>query len=208
MADSLSRMKFLTAPLPEDFENDVWDADYCVCYSADGSKLLDAEVFPEEVVVREGCRIICDEAFAFQPYMAESWRIGQEPLEEERISDLAKISLPGSVTHIGEGAFRECGMIRSLKFPKSLVYIGPEAFQDCFSLRKAILPEGLQVIGAHAFFCCDDLEKVRIPGSIQFIGSGAFNGCDSLREIEVPRGARDAVKAHLPGRLHKLIKER
>ena len=72
-----------TAAAPEDRAEDVWDDENRCSYSADGEKLLDAENFPPEVAVREGCRILCDEAFAFQDYMAEDRIIGEEiPLEE------------------------------------------------------------------------------------------------------------------------------
>ena len=48
---------------------DVWDEEFNCNYSADGTCLLEAEAFPSEVVVREGTKIICDDAFAYQEYM-------------------------------------------------------------------------------------------------------------------------------------------
>ena len=47
-----------TAASPEERADDVWDDENRCCYSADGEKLLDAENFPSEVTVREGCRIL------------------------------------------------------------------------------------------------------------------------------------------------------
>ena len=67
-----------TAASPEDRAEDVWDDENRCCYSSDGEKLLDAENFPPAVTVREGCRILCDEVFAFQDYMAQDRKIGEE----------------------------------------------------------------------------------------------------------------------------------
>ena len=47
-----------TAATPEDRADDVWDDENRLSYSADGEKVLDAENYPPEVTVREGCRIL------------------------------------------------------------------------------------------------------------------------------------------------------
>ena len=91
-----------TAATSQDLADDIWDEDNRLSYSADGEKLLDAENFPSEVTVREGCRILCDGVFAFQDYMAEDRRIGEEiPLDERnsfldswRASSFPKASFP------------------------------------------------------------------------------------------------------------------
>ena len=118
-----------TAPSPEELERDVWDDENCLSYSSDGKRLLDAENFPSEVTVKEGCEIICDDVFAFQDYMAER-TIGEEIPLEERSSYLEKIKLPASVTHIGKGAFAECEELLTIKLPTGLLSIGESAFAD------------------------------------------------------------------------------
>ena len=83
-----------TAASPEDRADDVWDDENRCCYSSDGEKLLDAENFPSEVTVREGCRILCDGVFAFQDYMAEDRKIGEEIPLDERDSFLKGVGSP------------------------------------------------------------------------------------------------------------------
>ena len=70
-----------TAASEEELDRDIWDGDNCVSYSADGKRLLDAENFPSEITVREGCEVICDEAFAFQDYMAGR-KIGEDAFDD------------------------------------------------------------------------------------------------------------------------------
>ena len=187
-------------------ETDVWDGKNCVNYSADGRLLLDAENFPSEVTVREGCEIICDDAFAFQDYMAER-RIGEEIPLEERNSYLEKIHLPASLTHIGKGAFAECGELLSVKLPAGLLSIGPSAFLDCWQLEKITLPGQLRVIGPGAFQGCINLYRVKMGKAVESIGPDAFSDCESLESIIVPKGMTAHFKKLLPKRLHKLLEE-
>ena len=220
-----------TAPLAEDRANDVWDDDNCVNYSADGQKLLDSFVFPSEITVREGTRIICDEAFAFQDYMCEEdIPAGEDVPQEYRVSPLDKIKLPNSVTHIGVGAFRECGYIKSIKLPTSLVaicdsafencwslksiacpaslkVIGDYAFGECFSLEKVRLNKGLVAIGPYAFFYCENLEEITFPETLEFIGEDAFRLCKSLKRIWVPKGKKDFFREMLPQKLASKVRE-
>ena len=128
-----------TAPSKEELARDLWDGDNCVSYSADGKRLLDAENFPSEITVKDGCEVICNEVFAFQDYMAGR-RIGEDIPLEDRSSYLEKITLPNSVTHIGAAAFCECGELLKIKLPTGLLYIGPSAFADCWQLEKITLP--------------------------------------------------------------------
>lgn len=195
-----------TAPSREDRERDCWDDDNCLNYSDDGKRLLDAENFPSEVTVKEGCEIICDDVFAFQDYMAER-NIGEEIPLEERSSFLEKIHLPASVTHIGKGAFGECGEIVSIKLPAGLLSIGESAFVDCWQLEKVSLPAQTRVIGPRAFQGCINLYQIRLNKALEAIGEDAFDDCESLETILIPHGQLDRFLKLLPKNLHEFIEE-
>ena len=195
-----------TAASQEELDADVWDDENRVSYSSDGKRLLDAEDFPSEVTVQDGCQVICDDVFAFQDYMAER-KLGEEIPLEERSSYLEKIHLPASVTHIGAAAFAECGELLSIKLPTGLLFIGASAFMDCWQLERITLPAHTRVIGAGAFQGCINMERIRLNKELEVIGKDAFDDCESLEEICVPKGYKDHYKLLLPKRLHKYIKE-
>ena len=230
MADDWKQLLTLnTAPSEKERKSDVWDDENCCNYSADGTKLLEAYNFPGTVHVKEGTQVICDEAFAFQDYMAENRRAGERVPEDERVSYLDKIFLPSSVTHIGAAAFRECGWMKSIRLPKSLRVIGEDAFFGCWQLRSIALPaatlvigdgafaecfelskvrinKGLKAIGADSFYYCESLTEIYLPPSLEFIGSNAFLGAKHLKTIFVAPSARQRIAAMLPPALVKKIK--
>jgi hypothetical protein len=47
---------------------------------------------------------------------------------------IRSVTLPGSLTHIGEGAFRYCSNLSSITLPPNLQFIGTYAFTSCNSL--------------------------------------------------------------------------
>ena len=195
-----------TAPSKEELARDLWDGDNCVSYSADGKRLLDAENFPSEITVKDGCEVICNEVFAFQDYMAGR-RIGEDIPLEDRSSYLEKITLPNSVTHIGAAAFCECGELLKIKLPTGLLYIGPSAFADCWQLEKITLPASTRVIGPGAFQGCVNLYQVKLNKALEVIGEDAFDDCESLETIISPHGTLDHFMQLLPKELHPLLEE-
>lgn len=229
MQDWLQALRLDTSATEKDRGCDVWDNDNCCNYSADGTKLLDAENYPSEVHVKDGTKVICDGVFAFQPYMAEDRKIGEDIPEEERASFLDKIFLPPTVTHIGREAFRECGWLKSIRLPKDLIFIGDGAFfgcwelrsvscpaglvaigdgafEECFSLNKVKFNKGLKAIGAGAFLACESLEEIVLPAGLEFIGDDAFYGA-SLKKIFVPKSARGHLTELLSENLHRKIRD-
>ena len=159
------------------------------------------------MTVREGCRILCDEVFAFQDYMAEDRRIGEEIPLDERDSFLEKIHLPSTLTHIGRAAFNECGLLESIRLPKGLLSIGEEAFCDCWNLEKVTCPASLRVIGPRAFQGCINLYQIRLNKGLEAIGEDAFDDCESLETILIPNGTLDRFLALIPKQYHELIEE-
>ena len=195
-----------TVPTLEELARDIWDGDNCLSYSADGKRLLDAENFPSEITVRDGCEVICDNVFAFQDYMAGR-KIGEEIPLEERSSYLEKIHLPNSITHIGANAFAECGELLSIKLPTGLQEIGESAFVDCWQLEKLSMPARLRFIGPRAFQGCINLYQVKLNKALEAVGEDAFDDCESLETILIPHGSLDHFLRLLPKDLHELLEE-
>ena len=81
-----------------------------------------------------------------------------------------------SVTSIGYRAFRQSG-ITSITIPESVTSIGESAFYGCTGLTSVTIPEGVTSIGQLAFRDCNNLTSVTIPGSVTSIGDSAFGGC-------------------------------
>ena len=98
-------------------------------------------------------------------------------------SSLTSITIPNSVTSIGDWAFSDCSSLTSITIPNSVTSIGDGAFYGCSSLTSITIPNSVISIGERAFFSCSSLTSVTIGNSVTSIGEGAFNGCDKLVDV-------------------------
>ena len=119
---------------------------------------------------------------------------------------LASVTIPNSVTSIGEYAFYNCISLASVTIPNSVTSIGESAFCYCKSLTSVTIGNGVTSIGRDAFSGCtgeltvncnipsalsyqygafygSEFTKVTIGNSVTWIGSEAFSGCTVLKEI-------------------------
>ncbi len=99
---------------------------------------------------------------------------------------LTSVTIPDSVTTIGESAFYDCTRLTSVTIGDSVTTIGNSAFYNCTSLTSVTIPDSVTTIGNDAFYCCESLTSVTIPDSVTTIGNYAFAGCTSLTSVTIP----------------------
>ena len=127
--------------------------------------------------------------------------------------NITEITIPASVTEIGESAFESCEYLTAVNFlapaadeqaapltignkafykcsaltdieiPSRAVSVGDECFGSAAALKTAIFNEGLQTIGQKAFFGCKQLESVIIPSTVTEIGAQAFWNNEKLATV-------------------------
>lgn len=64
------------------------------------------------------------------------------------------VTIPDSVTAIGECAFSGCSLLRSIAIPHSVTNIGDRAFEGCSSLISITIPHSVVAIAARTFYGC------------------------------------------------------
>ena len=101
-------------------------------------------------------------------------------------SQLTNISIPNSVTYIGFSAFAHCTSLKSITLPSSLSSISEALFSGCSQLTTIQIPDSVPSIQSYAFYHCRNLETIRIPVSVTFIGSYAFDDCPNLMTVTYP----------------------
>ena len=174
---------------------DEWGAKY----SKDRRKLLKV---PGELIgaysVKEGTRIICDEAF----WWCESLPDIVIPTSVTSIGDrafwgcrsLSDIVIPSSVTSIGDCAFGYCSSLKYISIPKSVICLNANPFADWDGKLKCLSPNFIyeddvlfnkdksKIIS----FRNRNIESYVIPNSVTSIGDGAFSYCSSLHSVFIP----------------------
>lgn len=93
-----------------------------------------------------------------------------------------------TVTQIGNEAFQNCELMKSIKLPETLISINENAFYYCKALKEIIVPQSVRRIEHDAMPYCDALEVVELPDEMEYIGPYAFYNDAKVKRITIPRG--------------------
>ena len=74
--------------------------------------------------------------------------------------------------------------LTSVTIPNSVTKIGDNAFYECLGLTSVTIGNSVTSIGNKAFYFCSGLTSVTIPNSVTSIGDMAFLGCSGLTRID------------------------
>ena len=132
-------------------EDGEWYDEYGVKYSADRKKLIHVpwSYKYSDYSVLDGTIVICDSAFV--------WR-----------DNLREITLPSSVTSIGNKTFWGCENLQEIILPLGVISIGNTAFSWCKNLREITLSSSVMSIGDEVFGFCENLQAINVTESNKF----------------------------------------
>ena len=144
------------------------------------------------------------------------WNTNSNPFYE--CAELTTVSLPASLTEIGDDAFALCPKVTTVTIaePSSLTMIGASAFEMDTSLTTINIPGSVTTIGSGAFKDCRALEldaatlpsgltaindsifanclkmtgSLTIPDGVTSIGDHAFDNCRALESVTIPASVR------------------
>lgn len=95
-------------------------------------------------------------------------------------SSITSITIPNTVTTIGDNAFKETG-ITSITIPNSVSSIGKDVFANT-KIANVTFNANIKTFGTW-FEGITTLKSINIPSSVTAISSDAFNGCTALSNI-------------------------
>ncbi len=109
---------------------------------------------------------------------------------------MTELTLPSSVTRIGNSAFYGCSGLTELTLPNSVMSIGRSAFGGCSGLTELTLSNSVTSIGGYAFAYCCGLVKITSLAEIPPVcGFKVFNGVNKTNcELIVPEESITAYK--------------
>ena len=95
-----------------------------------------------------------------------------------------QITIPDTVTEIGNNAFYYCDLLVSITLPQGLQKISDYMFAYCRSLTSITIPAAVTEIGTQAFIV-SGLTTITIPSTVTALGSSAFASCESLTSMAI-----------------------
>ena len=100
---------------------------------------------------------------------------------------ITSVSLPNTLTHIGDAAFYQCGLT-SITIPSSVTSIEDGAFALCGDLSSVTLEEGLTALATQMFQYDHNITEITIPNSIKEIPGGVLSYCNGLTSVTLGTG--------------------
>lgn len=128
-----------------------------------------------------GCTVTGLGEYSFSGYLSAAQ--SHEPYQFGR--NIHSVTIPQSVTSIGDYAFSHCEKMDSLTINDATTSIGSWAFDECYKLTTLSLGKNITTIGDYAFLDCHTLDNVTIPPSVTSIGKSAFYRCYALTTLSL-----------------------
>ena len=98
--------------------------------------------------------------------------------------------VPDGVVNIVGGALKKKN-ITSLVIPSSVKIIGDHAFDECKLLKSVTIKDGATDIGGYCFRGCENLQTITLPNTLKDLGPCAFADCVNLKKITIPNGTEN-----------------
>ena len=109
-------------------------------------------------------------------------------------SKITKVTIPASITKIGNAAFKNCKKLKTVTIGKNVTQIGNEAFRGT-SVAKITIPSKVKKIGKKAFYGCKKLKTVTIKSSrLKSVGNSAFKSIAKKSTIKCPKAKKTKYK--------------
>ena len=146
-----------------------------------------------ELVVPEGVTSIGDYAFDGTTESSYAYDENGKPMYDEygnyiyvyRGSNLKKVTLPSTLTYLGNAAFRNCVSLEEVNIPEGLTELQSNLFRGCTALKNITIPTNIKKINSQAFYNAG-LENVELSEGLNILQSNAFGNCKSLKTITLP----------------------
>ena len=127
----------------------------------------------------------------FNPYIIINGELMSSGKNLALMSDDGTVTVPETVTKIGEGAFSGVEGLKTIVIPGTVKEIAANAFSYNTTLENVIMQEGVTKIGYSAFKKCTSLQKIDMPQSLNVIGEESFSHCSSLKYIKLPDNVKN-----------------
>ncbi len=99
----------------------------------------------------------------------------------------ASYAISNRVTSIGDTAFEDC-KLAGITIPTSVTNIGNDSFYGCSLLTNVTIPNSVTSIGNAAFAQCNGLTAIILPASVTNLGQVPFVDCANMTAITVAAG--------------------
>jgi len=97
-------------------------------------------------------------------------------------SNLATVTIPSSVSSIGDGAFEYCTNLAGVTLPSKLTDIVGSAFMET-RLTSVTVPASVTSIGPYVFYGCTSMTNATLPTGITSLAPGVFADSTNLAAV-------------------------
>ena len=136
--------------------------------------------------------------------------------------DILTLTIPETVTTIGDHAFAKMKTLEVIRLPQGLKEIASDTFSNCISLEEINFPEGLETLNEFACCNCTSLKSVSFGSKIKNISYQVFDftclqsiSIDATTPPEIESGTLNSpnitstglIKVHIPAGTKALYEE-
>lgn len=109
---------------------------------------------------------------------------GEHSLRRIEFYNVSSLTIPGTITYIGDYAFAGRRFPGSVKFlPGEDIETGDFLFGGCLSVNMFTIPERWKNLTCGTFMNCQNLVAVSLHRKMESVDESAFLGCSSLRNV-------------------------